>query len=147
LSKRKKALNKEIQKKNIIEPIIYIAEKAPKETQEITSELISMRGIIKLLVLEKSGKIIYSYERWGKSEKTLNETDVLELIRNVGKQLKKIDKKTIDHTIIRSEDSNIVIFSSVRVITFLQCDKKAKLPLVTIKTKRITDSFTNLMSK
>ncbi|NHK30231.1 MAG: hypothetical protein FK730_02690 [Asgard group archaeon] len=145
--KRKKTSDKETQKKNIVEPIIYIAEKAPKETQEITSELISMRGIIKLLVLEKSGQVIYSYERWGKSEKTLNEDDVLELINNVSNQLKKIDKKSIDHTIIRSEDSNIVIFSTDSIITFLQSDKKAKLPLVTIKTKRIADSFTDLVKK
>lgn len=145
--KRKKTPEGNSQEKNVVEPIIYLAENAPKETQEITSELISMRGIIKLLIIKLSGQVIYSYERWGKSEKSLNETDVLELINNVQNQLKKIGKKSIDHTIIRSEDSNIVIFSVENIITFLQSDKKAKLPLVTIKTKRIADSIASLVNE
>jgi predicted regulator of Ras-like GTPase activity (Roadblock/LC7/MglB family) len=124
-----------------IEPVIYSSSSLPNEFQEILDDLISMRGIIKLIILKLKGEKLYSYERWGKLEKSLKKEDVMELFESIRSQLTKIGKKNLNQTIIRSDDSNIIIFSEGEIVVFVQCDKKAKLPVITIKTKRITTTI------
>ncbi|NHJ49968.1 MAG: hypothetical protein FK733_19405 [Asgard group archaeon] len=141
--KRKDIINNSKDAK--IEPIIYMSKKAPIETQDILTELLSMRGITKVMIFSSSKEKLYSYERWGKLEKSFEEDDIFDLYKAVQKQLIKIGKKKLDHTIIRSNDSNIVIFNTDKIIAFLQCDKKAKLPLVVIKTKRISEKLASLL--
>jgi len=128
---------------SLVEPIIYLSVDAPKQIPEIVSEIISMRGIVKLSIVNWSGKVLYNYERWGKIEKSFSENDTLDLLKLIKKQLEKIGKKTIDHLILKSEDVNIVVFSSSEIVIFLHCDRKAILPLITIKTKRIIQNLTS----
>jgi len=130
---------------SLVEPIIYLAVNAPKQIPEIVSEIISMRGIVKLSIVNWSGKILYNYERWGKIEKSFSENDTLDLLKLIKRQLDKIGKKTIDHLILKSDDINIVVFSSSEIIIFLHCDRKAILPIITIKTKRILQNLTSNM--
>lgn len=125
-----------------VEPIIYISPEAQKQIPEIVSELISMRGIVKLSIVNWLGKMLYNYERWGKIEKSFNENDTLDLLKLIKKQLKKIGKKTIDHFILKSDDINIIVFSSQKLFIFLHCDKKATLPIITIKVKRVLHDLT-----
>lgn len=131
-----------------IEPVIYLSEKAPKKIEEFVSDLITMSGIIKLSIMTlKRKKLLYSYERWGKTEKTLTLDEIRSLIKSIKSKLAKIDKKEINHLIIRSGNASILIFAKEKYILFLQCDNKAKLPLVTIKAKRIISKITQIKNK
>ncbi|MBN1328199.1 MAG: hypothetical protein JXA54_01885 [Candidatus Heimdallarchaeota archaeon] len=128
-----------------IEPVIYISTEAPKQTPDIVSEIISMRGIVKFSIINWSSKIIYNYERWGKIEKSFTEADTLNILTSIKKSLNKIGKKSIDHLILRSDDMNVIIFSSQQIIIFLHCDKKAALPILTIKVKRVIQNLSSII--
>ncbi len=130
---------------NSQEQIVFVADNTPKELSNIVSDLISMRGILRLDVIQKSGKTLYSYNRWGKLAKTLEENESLSIINSIKKKLSKIDKKQVNQIIIRADDVNFIAFSTLKIIAILQCDKKAKLPMVTIKTKRIATKITEMI--
>ena len=142
----KKKKNATLSSSNIyIEPIIFLSDDAPNKLEEFVSDLITMRGIIKLsLIGINTGKLLYNYERWGKSEKTMTIKNIISLIETITKQLQKLDKKTIDHLILRSDNMNLIIFSVNSKLLFLQCDNKVKLPLVTIKARRIVSQLAEL---
>lgn len=104
-----------------------------------------MRGILRLDILTIQGELIFCYNRWGDSAKTLNEHDALELLKNLKNQLQKANKKEINHFIIRAEDANYIAFSNKKIYLFLQCDKKCRLPFITLKAKRIASDISLLL--
>lgn len=126
-------------------PYTHLSENYPKEISEMVSELISMRGILRLDILTIQGELIFCYNRWGDSTKTLNEHDALELLESLKNQLQKANKKEINHFIIRAEDANYIAFSNEKIYLFLQCDKKCRLPFITIKAKRIASDISLLL--
>ena len=142
---RKKKQADDHNDKNANSPYTYLSEDYSEKITDVVSELIAMRGILRLDILTLSGNLIYSYNRWGDTVDTLNETDALELLELLQTQLQKASKKKIDHFIIRSDDANFIAFSNKRIYLFLQCDKKCKLPFITIKAKRITSEISLLV--
>jgi hypothetical protein len=126
-------------------PHTYLSENYPTEITEVVSDLISMRGILRLDILTKSGDLIFCYNRWGNTEDTLNETDALELLESLKNQLQKANKKEINHFIIRADEANYIAFSNEKIYLFLQCDKKCKLPFITLKAKRIATEVSLLI--
>jgi hypothetical protein len=104
-----------------------------------------MRGILRLDILTKSGDLIFCYNRWGNTEDTLNENDALELLESLKNQLQKANKKEINHFIIRADEANYIAFSNEKIYLFLQCDKKCKLPFITLKAKRIATEVSLLI--
>ena len=126
-------------------PYTHLSENYSEKITEVVSELIAMRGILRLDILTLTGELIYCYNRWGDTENTLNETDALELLKSLQSQIQKTNKKKINHFIIRSEDANYIAFSNKRIYLFLQCDKKCKLPFLTIKAKRIASEVSLLV--
>lgn len=126
-------------------PFTHLSEDYPSEISELVSELISMRGILRLDILTIQGELIFCYNRWGDSAKTLNEHDALELLKSLKNQLQKANKKEINHFIIRAEDANYIAFSNKKIYLFLQCDKKCRLPFITLKAKRIASDISLLL--
>ena len=126
-------------------PYTHLAENYPTEISEMVSDLISMRGILRLDILTMQGELIFCYNRWGESAETLNENDALELLESLISQLQKAKKKEINHFIIRAEDANYIAFSNKKIYLFLQCDKKCRLPFITIKAKRIASDISLLL--
>ncbi len=126
-------------------PYTQLADDYPTEINEMVSELISMKGILRLDILTIHGDLIFCYNRWGDSAETLNEHDALELLKSLRKQLQKANKKEINHFIIRAEDANYIAFSNDKIYLFLQCDKKCKLPFIAIKAKRIASDISLLI--
>ena len=126
-------------------PYTHLAENYPTEINEMVSELISMRGILRLDILTIQGDLIFCYNRWGESVETLNENDALELLKSLRIQLQKANKKEINHFIIRAEDAIYIAFSNEKNYLFLQCDKKCKLPFITLKAKRIASDISLLI--
>ncbi len=119
--------------------------KTPKDVNEIFSEVTSMRGVLSLDIFDWSGNVLYSYYRWGKSDNILEEKDLIELVNYITKRLKKIGQKKLQHLIIKSEDMNIVVNSTEKIITVIHCEGKTKLPLLTIHTKRATIKLSKLI--
>ncbi|MCE7745606.1 MAG: hypothetical protein GPJ52_10785 [Candidatus Heimdallarchaeota archaeon] len=126
-------------------PYTHLSENYPTEINEMVSDLISMRGILRLDILTIQGELIFCYNRWGESAETLNEHDALELLESLKNQLQKANKKEINHFIIRAEDANYIAFSNEKIYLFLQCDKKSKLPFITLKAKRIASDISLLL--
>ena len=142
--RKKKRFNNH-NKHNSNGPYTHLAENYPTEINEMVSEIISMRGILRLDILAKHGDLIFCYNRWGDSVETLNENDALELLKSLRSKLQKANKKEINHFIIRAEDANYIAFSNEKIYLFLQCDKKCKLPFIALKAKRITTDISSLI--
>ena len=119
--------------------------KTPNDVNEIFSEVTSMIGVLSLDVFNWSGKVIYSYYRWGKSDNVLEEEELFELIAYIKKRIKKIGQKKLQHLIIKSEDMNIVVYSTDKIITVIHCENRTKLPLLTIHSKRATVKLSKLI--
>ena len=143
IRKKKQTENHNNQKSN--GPYTHLVENYPAVIKEIVSDLISMRGILRLDILTTSGELIFCYNRWGDSEETLNGNDALDLLESLRIKLQKTNKTTINHFIIRADDANYVAFSNEKIYLFLQCDKKCKLPFITIKAKRISTEISKLI--
>ena len=126
-------------------PYTHLSEDYPTEINEMVSDLISMRGILRLDIITIHGELIFCYNRWGDSTATLNEHDALELLKSLRNHLQKANKKEINHFIIRAEDANYIAFSNKKIYLFLQCNKKSKLPFITIKAKRIASDISLLI--
>jgi hypothetical protein len=142
---RKKKQASTIDNQNSNGPYTHLSENYSEKIIDVVSELIAMRGILRLDILTLSGELIYCYNRWGETEDTLNEADALDLLKYLQTQLQKANKKKINHFIIRSEDANYIAFSNKRIYLFLQCDKKCKLPFITIKAKRLASEVSLLV--
>lgn len=119
--------------------------KTPKDVNEIFSEVTSMRGVLSLDIFDWSGNVLYSYYRWGKSNNILEEEDLFELVNYITMRLKKIGQKKLQYLIIKSEDMNIVVNSTDKIITIIHCESRTKLPLLTIHTKRATIKLSKLI--
>ena len=104
-----------------------------------------MLGVLSLDIFDWSGKILYSYYRWGKSDNVLEEEDLFDLIAYIKKRIKKIGQKKLEHLIIKSEDMNIVVNSTDKIITIIHCETRTKIPLLTIHTKRATLKLSKLI--
>ncbi|MFW9924469.1 MAG: hypothetical protein ACFFDW_14390 [Candidatus Thorarchaeota archaeon] len=112
---------------------------------DLVSEIISMNGVLSVDIFDWSGNVLYSYYRWGRSDNILEEKDLYELVTFVKKRLKKINQKNLKHLIIRSDELNIITYSTEKLIMIIHCDQKAKLPLLTIKAKRVTENISELV--
>ncbi len=119
--------------------------KTPKDVNEIFSEVTSMIGVLSLDIFDWSGNVLYSYYRWGKSDNVLEEEELFDLIAYVKKRIKKIGQKKLEHLIIKSEDMNIVVNSTDKIITIIHCENRTKLPLLTIHSKRATTKLSKLI--
>ncbi|MHA1556638.1 MAG: hypothetical protein ACTSPM_06840 [Candidatus Heimdallarchaeota archaeon] len=119
--------------------------KTPKDVNEIFSEVTSMIGVLSLDIFDWSGNVLYSYYRWGKSDNILEEEELFDLIAYVKKRIKKIGQKELQNLIIKSEDMNIVVNSTDKIITIIHCENRTKLPLLTIHSKRATTKLSKLI--
>ena len=119
--------------------------KTPKDVNDIFSEVTSMLGVLSLDVFDWQGNVLYSYYRWGKSENILEEEDLFEVVNYITKRLKKIGQKELKHLIIKSEDMNIVVYSTDKIITIIHCETRIKLALLAIQAKRATLKLSKLL--
>jgi len=119
--------------------------KTPIDINEILSEVISMIGVLSVDILDWNGKVLYSYYRWGKSDNILEEKELFSLIKGIRKQLNKINQGNLKHIIIRSDDLNIVVYSSEKITLIIHCDLKIKLALLTIRAQRATKVISDLL--
>ena len=119
--------------------------KTPKDVNLIFSEVTSMLGVLSLDIFDWSGNMLYSYYRWGKAENIFEEDDLFAIVKYVTKRLKKIGQKKLQHLIIKSEDMNILAYSTEKIITIIHCEAQVKLALLTIHTKRATTKLSELL--
>lgn len=119
--------------------------KTPKDVNEIFSEVTSMIGVLSLDIFDWSGNVLYSYYRWGKSDNVLEEEDLFDVVDYITKRLKKIGQKKLQHLIIKSEEMNIVVYATEKIITIIHCENRTKLPLLAIHTKRATIKLSKLL--
>lgn len=144
MSKIKKLLNSK--KKDDIEVDSNGTIKVPVDINDIISDLISMIGVLSVDIFDWKGNAIYSYYRWGKMENILEEKDLFDLVQYIKKRLKKIEQNDLKHMVIRSEELNILVYSSAKIVVIIHCDQRAKLPLVTVRARRATEQLSNLIS-
>ncbi|NHJ84050.1 MAG: hypothetical protein FK734_01225 [Asgard group archaeon] len=126
-------------------PVIIMSEETPKDIEDLVLPVTTLLGILKFDIILKSGKIIYSYNRWGNKEKTLGSKELLQLTNNVAMQLTKIDQQTIEHMILRTKDMNLIIISVKNLLIFTQCNINARIPMITLKVKRIANRLSELL--
>ncbi len=138
MSKIKKLFDSNKKEQTVEKSTRKALTKTPKDVNEIFSEVTSMRGVLSLDIFDWSGNMLYSYYRWGKSDNILEEKDLFELVNYIRKQLKKIGQKKLQYLLLKSEDMNIVVNSTEKIITIIHCESRTKLPLLTIHTKRAT---------
>ena len=119
--------------------------KTPKDVNEVFSQVTSMLGVLSLDVFDWQGNVLYSYYRWGKSENILEEEDLFEVVNYITKRLKKIGQKELKHLIIKSEDMNIVVYATDKIITIIHCETRVKLALLAIQAKRATLKLSKLL--
>lgn len=110
----------------------------PIDVNEILSDIISMIGVLSVDIFDDSGNVLYSYYRWGKSENILDEKELLGLISGIKKRLNKIKQDEFEQLVIRSNELNIVVYSTKKISLAIHCDLKTKLPLLTVRAKRAT---------
>jgi len=127
-----------------IEPIIFLSDNAPKELEEVVSELISMRGIIRLCICLQPGKVIYDYQRWGRTEVSLEVKEIITLYKTIEHQVKNLKEEFMEHLVLRLEKTDLLLMASHRLLLFLHADRKAKLPIALIKAKRILKALQEL---
>ncbi|MHA1630141.1 MAG: hypothetical protein ACTSXO_03560 [Candidatus Heimdallarchaeota archaeon] len=128
-----------------IEPVIFLSEKAPQNIEKIVSELISMRGIIRLCICLEPKRVIYDYQRWGKREKTLEFKEIIELVGGVKTRLKKMTENSMEHLLIQMEEVTLLVLTQQKLLLFVQCERKTtKLPVAIVKAKQIMQALRNL---
>ena len=145
---KKKGNSKENNNKSTdiyIEPVIFLSEKAPRNIEEIVSELISMRGIIRLCICLDPKRVVYDYQRWGKTEKTLEIKEIIVLTEPIKSHLKKLTENAMEHVLIQMEELTLLILTYKKLFLFVQCERKTtKLPVAIIKAKQIIQTLRNL---
>ena len=122
------------------------SDKTPAEFNDILSEILSMIGVLSVDVLNWKGNVLYSYYRWGKEENVLEEKDLFDLVSFVKKRLSKIEQTDLKHLIIRSEEMNIVVYSTNKVILIIHCDNRVKLALLTLRARRAAMNMSDILS-
>ncbi|MHA1655957.1 MAG: hypothetical protein ACTSWT_05485 [Candidatus Heimdallarchaeota archaeon] len=128
-----------------IEPIIFLSDNAPKELEEVVSELISMRGIIRLCICLEPKRVIYDYQRWGKREKTLEFKEIIELVKGIKTRLKKMTENSMEHLLIQMKEVTLLVLTQQKLLLFVQCERKTtKLPVAIVKAKQIMQALRNL---
>ena len=117
----------------------------PIDVNDILADIISMIGVLSVDIFNDSGKVLYSYYRWGKSENILDEKELLSLIASIKKRLSKIKQDDFEQLVIRSNELNIVIYSTKKITLAIHCDLKTKLALLTIRAKRATEELDSVL--
>ena len=145
VSKINKLFDEERKKQNKKKNSEITAAKTPKDVNQIFSEVTSMLGVLSLDIFDWSGNMLYSYYRWGKADNIFEEDELFAIVKYVSKRLKKIGQKKLQHLIIKSEDMNILAYSTEKIISIIHCEAQVKLALLTIHTKRATKKLSEML--